>query len=251
MADTPTSSRLHVLKAVEDGWAAFTKAPWPFILFTLLWGALSTLFQLIGNLGSASANGSNLNAGGIILGIICLVGITIINLWGVIGLIRGAWIALNGERPSFSDFTRWDAAAAGRLFLRQIVLIILILLIVLAALVVGFGLGQINQMLWLIPSLIAFVIFVYLSVNQKFLPFVALFESPDPLQTIQRGRDVVDPSWWWVVLLIIVESLILAIGALLCGIGLLVAGPVVGCIATAAYRQLFGSEDQTGLISGN
>ncbi len=52
-------------------------------------------------------------------------------------------------------------------------------------------------------------------------------------------------------LLIIVESLILAIGALLCGIGLLVAGPVVGCIATAAYRQLFGSEDQTGLISGN
>jgi uncharacterized membrane protein len=62
---------------------------------------------------------------------------------------------------------------------------------------------------------------------------------------------VVDPSWWWVVLLLIVDAVILVIGTLLCGVGLLVAAPVVACITTAAYRQLFGCEDQTGLLSGN
>jgi len=47
MADTPVSSRLHVLQAVEDGWNAFTKAPWPFVLFSLLVGVLSNVaFEL-------------------------------------------------------------------------------------------------------------------------------------------------------------------------------------------------------------
>ena len=51
------------------------------------------------------------------------------------------------------------------------------------------------------------------------------------------------------VLLLIVESLILLIGLLLCGVGLLAASPVVFCVSTAAYRQLFGNEDTTGFVS--
>jgi len=38
------------------------------------------------------------------------------------------------------------------------------------------------------------------------------------------------------------------IGTILCGVGLLVAAPVVACITTAAYRQLFGTTDHTGLL---
>jgi hypothetical protein len=40
---------------------------------------------------------------------------------------------------------------------------------------VGFGLGQINQVLAVIPALVALVLFIYLGINQKFLPFIALF----------------------------------------------------------------------------
>ena len=76
-----------------------------------------------------------------------------------------------------------------------------------------------------------------------------MLEQRGPFESVQRGRDAVDPSWWWVVLLLIVETIILVIGVLLCGVGLLVAAPVVACVTTAAYRQLFGSEDQTGLLS--
>ena len=247
MTESPTKDgRLHVLRAVEDGWDAFTRAPWPFVLFTLLVGALSLVFQAIGNVAGAT----NETIGGTVaLTIVAVIGSWIVSLWGVTGMIRGSWIALDGRKPSFSDFSRWDGAAAGRLFLRWIALFIVLLAIVLICLLVGFGLAQLNQVLIWIPAVVALILFIYLTVNQKFLPYVALLEQRGPFESVQRGRDAVDPSWWWVVLLLIVETIILVIGVLLCGMGLLVAAPVVACITTAAYRQLFGSEDQTGLLS--
>ena len=247
MTESPTKDgRLHVLRAVEDGWDAFTRAPWPFVLFTLLVGALSLVFQAIGNVAGAT----NETIGGTVaLTIVAVIGSWIVSLWGVTGMIRGSWIALDGRKPTFSDFSRWDGAAAGRLFLRWIALFIVLLAIVLICLLVGFGLAQLNQVLIWIPAVVALILFIYLTVNQKFLPYVALLEQRGPFESVQRGRDAVDPSWWWVVLLLIVETIILVIGILLCGVGLLVAAPVVACITTAAYRQLFGSEDQTGLLS--
>ncbi|EAQ70551.1 putative conserved membrane protein [Synechococcus sp. RS9909] len=251
MADTPVSSRLHVLKAVEDGWNAFTKAPWPFVLFALIVGVLSVVFQLIGNAATGGGDNTTVGVGGIILTIVALIGSWIVSLWGVTGMVRGSWIALDGSKPSFADFSRWDGAAAGRLFVRWIALGIVFLVIAIICGLVGFGLAQLNQVLLWIPAAVGLILFVYLSVNQKFLPYVALLEQRGPFETVQRGRDVVDPSWWWVVLLLIVDAVIIVIGTLLCGVGLLVAAPVVACITTAAYRQLFGSEDQTGLLSGN
>ncbi len=38
-------------------------------------------------------------------------------------------------------------------------------------------------------------------------------------------------------------------GIILNGVGLLVASPVVICISLAAYRQLFGTDDQTGFLN--
>jgi uncharacterized membrane protein len=61
---------------------------------------------------------------------------------------------------------------------------------------------------------------------------------------------VVDQQWWMVLLLVIVQSAIVLAGALLCGVGVLAAAPVSVCVATAAYRQLFGSDDRTGLLAG-
>ena len=249
MTATPDGGRLHVLKAVEDGWNAFTKAPWPFILFTLLVGLLSVFFQLIGNAASGGNGNAIAGVNGVVLTITSLIGSYIVSLWGVIGMVRGSWIALDGNKPAFSDFSQWDGAAAGRLFVRWIALGIVFLAIALICALVGFGLTQLNQMLLWIPAAVGLILFIYLSVNQKFLPYVALLEQQGPFETIQRGRDVVDPSWWWVVLLLIVDAVIIVIGTLLCGVGLLVAAPVVACITTAAYRQLFGTTDHTGLLS--
>jgi len=241
----PDSGRLHVLQAVEDGWTAFTKAPWQFVLFTLLIGVLSFIFQLITNLPTLWVEGSLQT----LMTIVGVIGSVIINLWGVIGMVRGSWAALDGKRPEFSQFSRWNSSAAGRVFVRSIALNLLFLLILVICFGVAFGLGQVNEALIWIPALITLILFIYLSVNQMFLPYVALLEKPGPFEAIQRGREAVDPSWWWVVLLLIVDAVILVIGTLLCGVGLLVAAPVVACITTAAYRQLFGSTDHTGLIA--
>ena len=42
---------------------------------------------------------------------------------------------------------------------------------------------------------------------------------------------------------------ILLIGALLFGVGLLAAFPLVLCVSTAAYRQLFDDTDNTGFLA--
>ena len=51
MATTPTGSSLQVLKAVEDGWNAFCKAPWSFLLFQILVGVVTLPFIGIAALG--------------------------------------------------------------------------------------------------------------------------------------------------------------------------------------------------------
>ena len=246
MTAVPENGRLHVLKAVEDGWTAFTKAPWQFILFTLLVGILSAIFQLLANVFNLWFESSVQT----LLTIVGVIGSVIINLWGVIGMVRGSWTALEGRKPEFSHFSRWDSSAAGRLFVRSIALNIVFLLILAICVGVAFGLGNVNEALIWIPGIITLILFIYLSVNQLFLPYVALMERQAPFETIQRGREIVDPSWWWVVLLLIVDAVIIVIGTLLCGVGLLAAAPIVACITTAAYRQLFGTTDHTSLLGG-
>ena len=61
---------------------------------------------------------------------------------------------------------------------------------------------------------------------------------------------MVDGQWWQVLGLLILETLILFIGFVLVLVGLLAAVPLTFCISGAAYRQLFGTEDQAGLLNG-
>jgi len=218
MADTPVSSRLHVLKAVEDGWNAFAKAPWTFLLFQALVAAIALPFALLTGLSAARlAAVEGLPEihpmGAIFLLIFGLVGYLIVVLWGVVGIIRGAWSSLEGQKPSFQTFARWDGNATGRLFTRGIALLIVFLIVGFICSLIGFGLAKINQFLPVIPAIAALIIFIYLSINQKFLPFIALLEKSAPFEAIQRGRTVVDPSWWMVVWLFIVEAVINAIAA--------------------------------------
>ena len=44
---TAARPTLRPLQAIEDGWAAFARAPWTFMLFELLAGAISLLFALL------------------------------------------------------------------------------------------------------------------------------------------------------------------------------------------------------------
>jgi hypothetical protein len=249
MASTPSAPcRLQIDRAVRDGWAAFCRAPWPFILFTLLSGALALAFQTLANL-AALPEANQPPALVIVLAtLVGSLGYLLVNLWGLVGLIRGAWTALEGGRPTLGTFCRWDSRAAGRLLLRQLLFALLIFAILLPAALLMFGFSQLQPVLAALPVLVAVIVLFYLAVGQTFLPWLALLGGQGPMASLQRGRQVVDQQWWMVLLLVIVQSAIVLAGALLCGVGVLAAAPVSVCVATAAYRQLFGSDDRAGLL---
>ena len=256
---TPGTNKLQVLRAVEDGWQAFCRAPWAFLLFQVLvtmilvpFGGLALvgLVQLIDLLQLNSGELPVLHpvAAGI-AAVLGVIGCVIVGLWGVVGITRGAWISLNGQRPSFRDFSRWDGAASGRLFGSAILLTIALAVVGVLAALINTGLSALNTTLTVIPVIVFGIFYIWFLMSQKFLLQLSLFGVKRPVQTIQAGVSGVNPSWWVVLWLAIVESVIHALATLFSYGGLFVIFPVVICISTAAYRQLFGSQDHTGILN--
>jgi uncharacterized membrane protein len=249
---TPGTNRLQVLRAVEDGWQAFCRAPWPFVLFQVLVLTIMTPFLLLISkgvlhlaLGDAPLIHPIATQIALVVGV---VGYVVVALWGLVGFSRGAWISLNGQKPSFRSFTRWDGDASARLLGSGLLLLIVLAVAGAAALGIGLGLEKIRAGLLLLP-LLAFAIFkIWLMVSQHFLVPMTLFGVQKPVETLQAGIAGVNPSWWTVFWFAIVEGVVASVAYLFSAGGLLVLAPVLICISTAAYRQLFGSQDHTGLL---
>lgn len=195
-------------------------------------------------------------------------------------------MALEGQAPSFADFTRWNGVALWRLFNRQLVLALVLVPFALLFLGVLMGAADawsvlsplMNLAITVDPSdpqlaeagataaktlagniatsplaistlVIAWLFATYIQVNQTFLGFIALLEDRGPIATITRGITVVQGQWWEVLALLILQVVIVLIGFLACLVGLFAAAPVCLCITGAAYRQLFGTTDAGGLLS--
>ena len=268
MSDSPTQSSLSVGIAIQESWQTFKRTPWPFVFFALLAFILSTLVDQIPNP-------------------VGYIATTLVDLWATIGIMRGVWIGLNGDRPQFGDFLRINPAATWRLFSRQFVLGILLMIISVASLGLAlmaadaselftelYSLGMAmdpsdpEQITALIPTiqdlaltltqspmalvvlLIGSLIGLYLQVNQAFLGYLAVVKGLGPIATIQQGISTVQSQWWQVFGLLVTQVAMLLMGALACGFGLLAAVPVVFGVTASAYRQLFGAEDIADFLNG-
>ena len=238
---TAARPTLRPLQAIEDGWAAFARAPWTFLLFELLAGSIALLFALLAVGGASRLTGlietPHMAVAwiGLLLG---LVGYAITTTWGMVGLVRGAHESLQGNRPSFAIFTRFDGAV-WTLIWGWLVVGLALTLIKLGFGVVGFGLYSVNAVLALIPLVIAIALALYLLVNQQFFLQISLFEENNLIGTIQRGRSLNDPRWWRMLGFIITLALVnLILGLVVLYTGFIVAIPLMHCISTAAYLQL-------------
>ena len=268
MSDSPTRSSLSVGIAIQESWQTFKRTPWPFAFFALLAFILSTLVDQI-----PSAAG--------------YVATTLVDLWATIGIMRGVWIGLNGDRPQFGDFLRINPAAIWRLFSRQLVLGILLMIIGVASLGLALMAADASELvselynlsmamdpsdpeeitalfqtiqnlaitltqspIAVLSLLIGAVMGIYLQVNQAFLGYLAVVKGLGPIATIQQGISTVQSQWWQVFGLLVTQVAILLMGALACGFGLLAAVPVVFGVTASAYRQLFGAEDQADFLNG-
>ena len=269
MTDAPSSPRLSIGLAIQEGWQTFRRAPWPFVFFALAAFILSTVVDQIPGLGG-------------------IIATTLVDLWATIGIMRGAWIGLNGHSPRFRDFIAINPGAIWRLFSRQFILAMLLLLIGTAVLWLALIAADANEMLaelsmlvmeidpsdldqitalipviqdlatkvLLSPSalvvlLVGSLLGLYIQVNQAFLGYLAVVKGLGPIETIQQGISTVQSQWWQVLGLLLMQVLFLFLGVCACGFGLLAAVPVVFVITASAYRQLFGGDDPAGFLSGS
>ena len=269
VVDAPSSPRLAVGLAIQEGWQTFRRSPWPFVFFAVAAFILSTLVDQLP-------------------GITGLIATTLVDLWASIGLMRGAWLGLNGKSPKFADFITINPAAIWRLFSRQLVLALLLsamwfaffwlalisadasgMFTELYGLVMATGPSNPDQITALLPEvqslamkviqspvavvilLIGSLVVAYLQVNQAFLGYIAVVKGLGPIATIQQGITTVQGQWWTVLGLLVMQVLITFLGALACGFGLLAAIPVVFGVTASAYRQLFGDDDAAGFLNGH
>ena len=93
-------------KALREGWQGFRRSPWPFAFFALIALVLSTAIDLIPDLPRIPR----------------LIGSSMVDLWASVGLIRGAWLGLDGRSIRFGDLIRVNLPALWRLFSRQVAL---------------------------------------------------------------------------------------------------------------------------------
>ena len=258
---------LSVGTALQDGWTTFQRTPWTFVFFALFAFVLSTVVDRLPGLA------------GIIVS-------ALVDLWAAVGLIRGAWLGLNGERPSFGDLIKIDGPAVWRLFSRQFPLTLLLGVISTTAALLAItaaDAGELAQSIYnqiplidpantesiegliaeittlafavtsspvaMVILLIAAGLTIYIQVNQTFLGFLAVVKGLGPIATLQEGFRTVQGEWWAVLGLLVMQLGVILLGAFACGFGLLAAIPVVFCSTASGYRQLFGTDDQAGLLA--
>ena len=262
MATTPSPAGLSVGKALRDGWQGFRHSPWAFAFFALFALVLSTAVDLIPDLPRIPR----------------LIGSSLVDLWASVGLIRGAWLGLDGRSIRFGDLIRVNLPALWRLFSRQVALALPLTLfssgvLFLAATAAdsrallqsiyiqlligdpsssetssalipqmqGLAIAIISNPVAMLVTLGGIIVVVYVQVNQAFLGFLAVLHGLSPITTIRKGFRVSMGHWWQVFGLLAIQTLILLLGAIACGFGLLAAIPVVACSTASAYRQLFGN----------
>ena len=262
MATAPSPPGLSVGKALREGWQGFRRSPWPFAFFALIALVLSTAIDLIPDLPRIPR----------------LIGSSLVDLWASVGLIRGAWLGLDGRSIRFGDLIRVNLTALWRLFSRQVALALPLTLFssgvlflaataadsrallqsiylqllsgdpssseatsVLIPQIQRLAIAIISNPMAMLATLSGIIVVVYVQVNQAFLGFLAVLEGLGPIRTIRKGFDTVRSEWWQVLSLLVLQTLILLLGAIACGFGLLAAIPVVACSTASAHRQLFGA----------
>jgi hypothetical protein len=238
---------LDVGLALADGWRAFHRAPWAFVGFTVLATVLFGLCKL--PLSRLLAQALRPTPANLLLALLGVVGMLAVQLWAVCGFVRASWTALEGRRPNRRCFLRPAPRAVGRLLGALLTLLGLLFGALLLLALLEAAVSLLSSALARLVSMLPIAGLLYLLVSQRFLAPIALLEGPGSLATLERGRRVVDPRWGSVLRLGLAQLGLLLLGLLAGLIGVFVALPVIACSSTAAYRQLCGNRDRTGLLA--
>ncbi len=209
--------RLDVGTAISYGWEKFSQNAAQFILLVLgVWVAI-VVISLISQLALLPAINDNGSAFLAIIGAaVALFLEVVVSLAVQAGVYRAGLGVTQGKTPSFDMFT--DGTNFGPY-------LVTVILVALGALV-GFILCIIPGIIWMFFT--------------AYAPLRALDKGEGAGEAIKGSIDMVRDNLGEVFLILLVSYLVYMVGALLCGIGLLVTIPIALVAICWSYRVILG-----------
>ncbi|HEY6532456.1 MAG TPA: hypothetical protein VIY72_09140 [Acidimicrobiales bacterium] len=194
--------------AISYGWNKFTQNAGPLIVAILfIWVATIVLTVI----------GIPIGRGGLIVQLIWNIVVVVVSAVLSMGIVRMALAVVNGQTLEMSM-----AVPGGPMLVSYAITGILV------GLMIGVGL-----VFCIIPGLIAAAFFL-------FAHFAVLDENLQPGDAIKRSIELVKPQFGSVFGFMIVAFLINLVGAILCGLGLLVTWPLTIVAGAYIYKGLKG-----------
>lgn len=218
------------VEAMSYGWAKFTKSPATLLIPVLLMVvAIGIVYAVMffGILASSFDSDTTINADGsidydagpgffltmVLMGIIILVVITVMQIF-MAALVKGALDVTDGKSPSLGDlFQGWDKTQ-----------------VVIAALLVAVG-TAVGSILCYIPGLI----FGFLA---GYTMYYVVDKNMSAVDAIKASISFTTSHLSETLLFFLLMMVAVAVGGILCGIGLLVAYPVVLVGQAYTFRVL-------------
>ena len=240
-----SSDPIAIRQALERGWTTFASCPWVLMGFTLVAGGVNLLSQVLYRYESDRLIGLFGRVDGLAIALAGAAWLTYVlsSLWLVVGLMRGAQMALEHQSPRFGDLVRLDGRAMVRCLGTLVLILALNALIVRLAQASAFLLTLIQPWLAPLPLVAGVAVAVYLAADQILCLPLTLMGQLTPLGAFRSGRAAVDPHWLHALGLTLVVLLILLAGFLVLLVGLVAALPITICTLAAAYEQLFELPD--------
>lgn len=219
--------------ALSDGWHAFTRAGWVFAGAMVVWlvialAVVSIISAIFGGPGKiVGPNGDGLRdlTGAGFSGstfVISLVG-ALLGALVQAQFVRVALSVTRGHRPTFGEFFHFENAGPVAVLA---VIIALVQAVLRAIPFVGGLLGIVAGF---------FLLFAY---------YVLLDRNAQPVDAIRASAELVSHNAGQTIVFYILSGLIILAGAILCGVGLLVALPWVLLASAYLYRRLSGEQPQ-------
>jgi hypothetical protein len=240
----PGAPPIAIRRALEEGWAAFRWSAGALMQFTLLLGGINLAFQLLirwgGQAQSADPYGDDWQPVLLlVLQLLAWLGYWLSNLWLLVGLLRGAELALERQRPSLGQLLQPDWSSLLRAGGTASLVLLLLTLIVWLTQASSWLLALLQPVLADLPRLAGLAAVVYLVTDQVLSLPIAVLGKRNPLKAVRQGRAAIDPHWLQALGLVLVLALLVLAGFLLLVVGLVATLPLAACTLVAAYRQLF------------
>jgi uncharacterized membrane protein len=202
-----SAARLDVGNALSYGWEKFRSNPVPWLGVTGLGVVIYLVFVLLVRIVNPTS----------LLPLMLIFLVVMVGIWLLqAALVRGALYETDGYKPVFGSYFHF--VDAGNVLLTALL---------------AFVLTAIGWALFVVPGFIA-----------GFLCMFALHyvidQDQGPFEAIKSSATLVVINLVQVLLLALAVVVITFVGALLCGLGLLIAAPLTTIAVTYAYRTLTG-----------